>query len=157
MSVLATHFERLDSWNLPLFFHILGAMLLVGSLVMASAVLAGEWREGSAERTRLAYRTLLIAAIPAWLITRVFAQIIADKEGYTDLDEPPAWIDIGFITTEPGLLLLIGATVAAGVGARRAARENAPVGTSRRVAAVLVWLMTVMYLVAVWAMTAKPD
>jgi cytochrome bd-type quinol oxidase subunit 2 len=148
---------RPDEWNFSLFFHVLGAMVLVGSLVLASTVLAGEWREGSAERTRLAFKTLLIAVLPAWLVTRIFAQIIADKEGYSDADEVPAWIDIGFMTTEPGLLLLVGATVATGLGARRATRAGAPVGASRRVAAVLVWLMTVLYVVAVWAMTAKPD
>lgn len=155
MSVLSA--IRPDDWNLPLFLHVLGAMALVGSLVLASTLLAGVWRDGSAARTRVAFRTLLIAAIPAWLVTRVFAQIIADKEGYADADEVPAWIDIGFITTEPGLLLLIGATVAAGVGSRRALREGGPVGTSGRVAAVLCWLMTVLYIVAIWAMTAKPD
>ena len=32
---------------------------------------------------------------------RVSAQWIADKEGYADLDDPPAWIDIGFIAGEP--------------------------------------------------------
>ncbi|HEX8645636.1 MAG TPA: hypothetical protein VF715_01965 [Thermoleophilaceae bacterium] len=154
MSVLAA--IRPDEWNLPLFFHVLGAMALVGALLLASTVLAGVWRDGSAARTRIAYRTLLFVAIPAWLVTRVFAQIIADKEGY-DGDEVPSWIEIGFITTEPGLLLLIGATVAAGVGSRRALREGGPVGTSGRVAAVLCWLITLLYLVAVWAMTAKPD
>jgi hypothetical protein len=154
VSVLAA--IRPDEWNLPLFFHVLGAMALVGALLLASTVLAGVWRDGSAARTRIAYRTLLFVAIPAWLVTRVFAQIIADKEGY-DGDEVPSWIEIGFITTEPGLLLLIGATVAAGVGSRRALREGGPVGTSGRVAAVLCWLITLLYLVAVWAMTAKPD
>lgn len=155
MSILAA--VRPDDWNLPLFLHVLGAMVLVGSLVLAGTVLAGAWRDGSAARTRIAYRTLLMVALPAWLVTRVFAQVIADKEGYADADEVPVWIDIGFITTEPGLLLLIGATVAAGVGSRKALRENVPVGTSGKVATVLVWLMTVLYLVAIWAMTAKPD
>jgi hypothetical protein len=155
MSLLAA--IRPDDWNLPLFLHVLGAMALVGSLVLASTLLAGVWRDGSAARTRIAFRTLLIAAIPAWLVTRVFAQWIADEQGYTDADEVPVWIDIGFITTEPGLLLLIGATVAAGVGSRRALREGGSVGTSGRVAAVLCWLITLLYVVAIWAMTAKPD
>jgi hypothetical protein len=147
---------RPDEWNLSLFLHVLGAMVLVGALVLASTLLAGAWRDGSAVRTRLAYRTLLIVALPAWLVTRIFAQVIADKEGY-DGDTVPTWIEIGFITTEPGLLLMIGATVAAGVGSRKALREAGPVGTSGKVAAVLTWLMTVLYLVAIWAMTAKPD
>ena len=147
---------RPDDWNVSLFLHVLGAMVLVGAMVLASTLLAGAWRDGSAVLTRLAYRTLLIVALPAWLVTRIFAQVIADKEGY-DGDEVPTWIEIGFITTEPGLLLLIGATVAAGVGSRKALREAGAVGTSRKVAAVLTWLITVLYIVAIWAMTAKPD
>jgi hypothetical protein len=147
---------RPDDWNLPLFLHVLAAMVLVGSLALASTVLADAWRGGSADRTRLAYRTLLIAALPSWLVMRIFAQVIADKEGY-DGDDVPAWIEIGFITTEPGLLLLIGAIVAAGVGYRRAQRDGGPVGASRKVAASLAWILTGLYVVAIWAMTTKPD
>jgi hypothetical protein len=131
-------------------------MLLVGSLVLTGTVLAGVWRDGSAERTRLAFRTLLIAVIPSWLFTRVFAQILADKPDYKPFEDS-AWIGIGYMTTEFGLLLLIGATVAAGVGSRRALREGGAVGTSGKVAASLVWILTLLYVVAIWAMTTKPD
>jgi hypothetical protein len=119
-------------------------------------VLAGVWRDGSAERTRFAYKTLLIAVIPSWLITRVFAQILADKPDYKPFEES-AWIGIGYMTTELGLLLLIGATVAAGVGSRHALREGGTVGTSGKVAGALVWILTVLYVITIWAMTAKPD
>jgi len=152
MSTLAA----LRTEGLPVFLHILGAMVLVGSLLLTGTVLAGVWRDGSAARTRLAYRTLLIAVIPSWLVTRVFAQIVADKDAYK-ADEESAWIGIGYMTTEFGLLLLIGATVAAGIGSRRALREGGTVGTSAKVAAALVWILTVLYVVAIWAMTTKPD
>jgi hypothetical protein len=150
-----TNAARPDHLNFLLFVHILGAMVLVGSLLLTGTVLAGAWRDGSAARTRLAYRTLLMAVIPSWLVTRVFAQILLDKPDYKPF-ENDAWVGIGFATTELGLLLLIGATVAAGVGSRRALRDGGTVGTSRKVAAGLVWLLTVMYVVAVWAMTTKP-
>jgi hypothetical protein len=152
MSTLAA----LRTEDLAIFLHILGAMVLVGSLLLTGSVLAGVWRDGSAERTRLAFRTLLIAVIPSWLVTRVFAQIVADKDAYK-ADEESAWIGIGYMTTEFGLLLLIAATVAAGVGSRRALREGGTVGTSGKVAASLVWILTVLYVVAIWAMTTKPD
>ena len=152
MSVLAA----LRTEGVPLFIHILAAMVLVGALLLAGVVLAGVWRDGSAERTRIAFRTLLIAVIPAWLVTRVFAQVVADKDAY-EADEEATWMTIGFISTEPGLLLLIGATVAAGVGSRRALREGGPVGSSRRVAGVLVWISVAMYVVTIWAMTTKPE
>ncbi|HEX8744729.1 MAG TPA: hypothetical protein VF712_16515 [Thermoleophilaceae bacterium] len=156
MSLLAANLARPDDLNFLLFLHVLGAMVLVGSLLLAGTVLAGVWRDGSAERTRFAYRTLLMAVIPSWLVTRVVAQILADKPDYKPFEDS-AWIDIGYMTTELGLLLLIGATVAAGVGSRRALREGGPVGTSGKVAAALVWILTVLYVVAVWAMTTKPD
>jgi hypothetical protein len=149
---------RADDVNFPLFIHILSAMVLVGSLLLTSTVLAGVWRDGSAERTRVAFRTLLMAVLPSWLITRVFAQIVADKPPYEAAeDADAAWLAIGYSTTEFGLLLIIAATVAAGVGSRRALREGGPVGTSARVAAVLTWLLVVFYVVAIWAMTAKPE
>jgi hypothetical protein len=156
MSVLAA--IRPDNLDFVLFVHVLGAMVLVGSLLLAGTVLAGVWRDGSAERTRLAYRTLLIAVLPAWLVTRVFAQILLDKPYYdTVVDEEQTWIEIGFISTEPMLLLLIGAIVAAGVGSRKALREGGPVGTSARVATVLTWLLVLVYVITIWAMTAKPE
>jgi hypothetical protein len=31
------------------------------------------------------------------------------------------------------------------------------VGTSGKVAASLVWILTVLYVVAIWAMTTKPE
>ena len=40
-------------------------------------------------------------------------------------EEAPGWVDIGFITSESTLLLLIAATVCAGVAARRAGRGAA--------------------------------
>lgn len=156
MSVIAANLARPDDLNLLLFIHILSAMMLVGSLVLTGTVLAGVWRDGSAERTRLAFRALLIAVIPSWLLTRVFAQILADKPDYKPFEDS-AWIGIGYMTTEFGLLLLIGATVAAGVGSKRALREGGTVGTSGKVAGALVWILTVLYVIAIWAMTTKPD
>lgn len=154
MSVLAA--LRPDDVDFALFMHVLGAMVLVGSLLLAGTVLAGAWREGSAGPTRAAYRVLLIAALPAWLVTRVFAQIVLDKPYYEPFEEQ-AWVELGFVSTEPVLLLLIGAIVAAGVGSRKALRENVAVGTSGRVATVLTWLLVVIYLFTVWAMTTKPE
>ena len=63
---------------------------------------------------------------------RLSAQWIADKEGLDDLDEPPAWVDIGFVTSEPTLLLLIAATVCAGIAARRAREGGGAFGGSTR-------------------------
>jgi hypothetical protein len=147
MNVLAA--IRPDDWNLPLFLHILGAMVMVGGLVLALTALATAWRGKDVAPVRLGYRALLLGVLPSWLVTRLSAQWIVDKEGLEDSDF--AWIDIGFLTSEPGLLLIIVATVLTGLAVRRARG-----GTGVRVAMVLTALMLVAYLVAVWAMTTKP-
>jgi hypothetical protein len=148
-------FSRPDSWDLPLFVHILSSMTLVGATTLAVASLAGAWKNGSLALTRLGYRALLLGVIPAWLAMRVSAQWIVDKEGLEDADL--AWIDIGFMAAEPVFLLVIIATVLSGVAMRRAGRGDAAgpsVGV--RVATGLVSFALLAYLVAVWAMTTKP-
>ena len=151
MSVLAA--IRPDEWNLPLFLHVLGAMVLVGTLVLAGTGLAGVARGDGAGSLRLAYRSLLIGALPAWIVMRVAAQWIADEEGLGD--EPPQWVDIGFMTSEPTFLLIIVATILTGVGARKAARGGGG-GTQGRIAAVLIAISLLAYVFAIWAMTTKP-
>ena len=144
---------RPDDWNLPLLLHVLGAMVMVGALVLAVTALFMAWRDGSEASARLAFRSLLIGVFPAWLVMRVAAQIVLDKESLEDAEL--AWVDIGFMTTEPGLLLLIIATVLAGLAMRRARRGEA-VGTGVKVAAVLASVMVVAFVITTWAMTAKP-
>ena len=147
---------RPDDWNLPLFLHVLGAMVLVGALGLVVLALASARGGDSAPGLRLAYRSLLFAAIPAWIVMRLSAQWIADKEGLDDLEEPPAWIDIGFVTSEPTLLLLIAATVCAGVAARRAREGGRAFGGLNTAALVLVSITLLAYVLAIWAMSTKP-
>ncbi len=93
---------------------------------------------------------------------RLAGQWIYSKEGLDDLPSDPSWIGLGFSIGDGGLLLLVIATVVAGVGARRA--RTAPAGgdapaegtTGIRVAAVLTGVLLVAYVVAIWAMTTKP-
>ena len=63
---------RPDSWNFPLLLHVLGAMVLVALLAVAVVVLSAALRsDDRAAALRLAFRTLLIGAIPAYLVMRV--------------------------------------------------------------------------------------
>jgi hypothetical protein len=146
MSVLAA--IRPEDWNLPLLLHILSAMVLFGAVVLAAVSVAGD----SQGALRLGFRSLLIGAVPAWIAMRLSAQWIASKEGYLEEDvEVPAWIDIGFITSEGSFLFLVAGTVCAGMAARR---ESA--GGLRTATVVLVGITIVAYLVALWAMSTKP-
>jgi hypothetical protein len=146
---------RADSWDFPLFLHIFGAMILVGALALAASSLAAAWRNGSAAMTRLGYRALLWAGLPAFLVMRLSAEWIADKEGI-DVDNPPEWIDTGYSVADPALLLLIIATVCAGIGNRRLRNQSGSATTLDRVALVLISISLLGYLFAIWAMTTKP-
>jgi hypothetical protein len=155
MTLLAT--IRPDDWDLPLFLHVLGAMTLVGTLVLVVVSLASARGGDSATALRLGYRSLLFAAIPAWIVMRAGAQWIASKEGFDDVDDPPAWIDVGFITSEPTALLLIAATVCAGIAVRRARQGGRSFAGLNTAALVLVAITLVAYVVAIWAMSTKPS
>jgi hypothetical protein len=143
---------RPDSWNLPLFVHVAGAMVLVGALVVVVATMAGALRRGDGVEvlTGLAFRSLLIGVIPAYIVMRVGAEWIAAEE---DVPDDADWIGIGYSTADGGLLL----TIIAAVLAWRAARRGAagPGGLGRAVL-VLAAVLIVAYAVAIWAMTSKP-
>ena len=143
---------RPDSWDLPLFVHVVGAMLLVGALVVVAATTGAALRRGDgvAVLTGLAFRTLLIGVIPAYILMRVGAEWIASESGVPDDVD---WIGIGYIVADGGLLL----TLIAAVLAWRAARRGAagPGGLGRAVF-LLAAVLILAYGVAIWAMTAKP-
>jgi hypothetical protein len=157
-------FARPDEWNLPLFVHVFGAMMLVGSLVVAAWFLWAGRRGNSLEAVRGGWRTLLYAALPAYIVMRLGAEWIVDKEHLGDADL--AWLGIGFITSDAGALILIVALVAVGIAVRRAGRAEAAAvasgvgapagGAGVAIAAWATSLLIVMYIVAIWAMATKP-
>ena len=156
MSLLAA--VRPGEQNLPLFLHVLGAMVLVGSLVLAIASLGGAARAGGAPVTRLAFRALLLGALPAWIVMRGAAEWIASKEGYSG-DRTPSWLDVGYIVAEPIALFLLIALLLSGLSLRRLDRGGGGGGGGGllRAAAVLTALMLAASLVAIFAMTTKPS
>ena len=145
---------RPDDWFFPLFLHVAGAMVLVGALTLSATFLIASWRSGSAALIRQAYMSLFYAALPAYIVFRVGAEWIADKEGLTDADL--SWIDIGYMVSDTGALLLIIAMVIGGISVRRMNRGEQPSPIAARIVTGLVSLVLIAYLVAVWAMTTKP-
>jgi hypothetical protein len=145
---------RPDSWDLALFLHIAGAMVLVGALALASVSLIAAWRSASPPLIKLAYRSLFYGALPGYIVFRIGAEWIADKEGLTDSNL--TWIGIGYGVSDIGATLLIIALVIGGFGVRRINRGEGASAISARIVTGLVSLVLVAYLVAVWAMTTKP-
>jgi hypothetical protein len=154
--VLAVVIERPDAWNFPLLLHVLGAMLLVGSLLLASLSLAGAWRSGSPALVKTAYTTLLVGALPSFLLMRLAAEWIYFKEDLDKVKPTPAWVDIGFNTADIGLLLIVIAMTMCGITVRRLRRGATGPTIAARIATGLISLLVAAYVVAIWAMTTKP-
>jgi hypothetical protein len=145
---------RPDSWNFPLFVHVLGAMVFVSVLAAVVVVLVVSLRtDDRAAAIRFAFRTLLIGGIPAYIVMRGGAEWIADKENVADSDA--AWIGIGYSVADGGLLFLIVMAILAGIASRRARGGGQPTGLVRWTTA-LAAIVIVAYGVALWAMTTKP-
>jgi len=76
---------RPDSWNLPLLLHVLGASILLGALITAVTAQLLAWKRRAPADVlpyaRLSFRTLLIVAIPAWLLMWLGALWTASREG----------------------------------------------------------------------------
>lgn len=152
---------RPDSWNYALFLHVLGASILIGALVTAGTAQVLSWRRAdrsdSPAFARLAFRTLLFVGIPAWFAMRIGAEWIYSKEGWADLPNEPDWLGVGYITADLGGILLLISVVLAGFGARRLARADGGSTILARSAGVIALVVLALYLVALWAMTAKPS
>jgi threonine/homoserine/homoserine lactone efflux protein len=84
---------------------------------------------------------------------RAGGEWIASKEDLTDSTD--AWVEMGFMMADVGLVVIVVATVLAGFAARRGRRPGGSSG-AQRISGVLVSLLLVAYLVAVWTMTTKP-
>ena len=151
---------RPDDWNLSLFFHVLGAMVMVGSIVLALAYIWGADRDRTGAALMRGFRVLVMATIPAYLVMRVFAEVIYEKE-FGDAETDPSWIGIGYGVADLGLLFILFATLTAWLGARRMRRAAAEgnesaAAASVRTATVLVSVVLLADVIAIWAMTAKP-
>jgi hypothetical protein len=147
---------RPNEWELPLFVHVLGALALTGAVVLTFIYLASAWRTGSEATLRLGVRSLLIGILPAWIVLRISAEWIADKEGYADLDEQPDWIGLGYMATDLGFLLIVISGVLSWLALRKVRGGDAGPKISARVAAGMIGFLVVLNIVAIWAMTTKP-
>jgi hypothetical protein len=146
---------RPDDQNLPLFVHVLGAMILVGGLLTTAGALA--WARGDVGSLRLGYRALLAVALPGWIVMRIGAQWIYSEEGWDDVPDSaePTWLGIGYILADLGGLILLVSLILGGIGVYRL-REGKGSGLLKATL-ILSLILLAAYLVAVWAMTGKPD
>ena len=122
-----------------LFLHILAAMTLWGAVLTAAVcAFAGQVR---------ATFVSLVTALPAWALTLGFAYWIESKEGLGHSKE--AWLGIGHMVLEPGLVVLL-AAFGASFWWRRSGTANAG-----RIAGGLAGVYLLLLTVAMLAMSGK--
>ncbi len=148
---------RSHGFDLAVFVHVAGAMILMGGLVTAAGAGIIGWRDTAGGLRRLAALTLFAVALPGWIIMRVGAEWAYSKSVWDNLPDnlQPTWLGIGYIIADASGIILLVALIAGGIGIRRA-RSGGGAGllkTSTVLAAVLI----VAYVVAVWAMGGKPN
>lgn len=144
---------RPDDWDLPLFLHVLGAMVLVGATLTAASALA--FARGDAAMLRLGYWTLLAVGLPSYVLMWAAAHWIYSKEGLDDSPLDSAWTTIGFAVAEGGALLFVAALITGGIGVRRL-----PAGGGQgllKATLILSVILLAALVVAAWAMAGKPD
>jgi hypothetical protein len=142
---------RPDDWNVALLLHVGGAMILVGGTLTAAASLT--FARGEAGMLRLGYWSLLAVALPGYVLMRIGAEWIYSKEGLDEAGDS-TWTAIGFTVADVGALLLLIALVAGGIGVRRLRSGGG--GSLLKVSMVLSFVLLGAYVVAIWAMAAKP-
>jgi hypothetical protein len=154
MSIVAA--ARPDSWNGPLFLHVLGAMILIGGLIGSAGFLA--FGRGAERLLRFGYWSLLAVSLPGWVLLRIGAEWVASREGWNELPsgvDDPTWLSIGRIVADGGGLILLVSLVVGAVGVRRL-REGRGAGLLNATL-VLSTILLAADLVAVWAMAGKPS
>jgi hypothetical protein len=137
---------RPDSWNLPLFLHVLGATILVGS-VAVTAIAAGR-AGGSLMLRQVAFRTVIFLVLPAWILMLVAGEWTNSRE---DIPGDPGWLGTGYIVGDAGVLFLLLSLIFGWLSVRKPER-----GWPARTVLALALIYLAALLVAMFAMSGKP-
>ena len=114
---------------------------------------------GETRLLRLGYFSLLLVGLPGLILLRLAGEWLYRLQNWNDLPDQfdePAWLGIGFIVADWGGLLFLLALALGGVGICRL--RNGKGGTGLlKATMVIALILIVAYVVAVWAMTGKPN
>lgn len=139
---------RPHAWDLPLFMHVLGAILLFGGVAAVALLSFGALRDQAhaALLRRTAFATTVLVVWPSYVVMRVGAQWILSREGFDK--SPPGWVGVGLAVSDAGILVIAVITLLGWLASRRPGAGKFLAGLS------------VLYLLALgvawFAMTAKP-
>ena len=147
---------RPDDQSFALLLHIVGATVVFGSLLAGATSLL--LARGDARLLRLGYFSLLLVGLPGLILLRLAGEWLYRLQNWDELPDEidePAWLGIGFLVADLGGLLFLLSLVVGGVGVYRL-REG-KVGALLKVTMVIALVLILAYVVAVWAMTGKPN
>lgn len=148
---------RPDDQSFALLLHLVGATVVFGALLASATSLA--LARGDTRLLRLGYFSLLLVGLPGLILLRLAGEWLYRLQNWDELPEQidePAWLGIGFIVADGGGLLLLLALALGGVGVYRL--RNGKGGTGLlKATMVIALILIVAYVVAVWAMTGKPN
>jgi hypothetical protein len=148
---------RPDDQSFALLLHLVGATVVFGALLAcATSILLAR---GETRLLRLGYFSLLLVGLPGLILLRLAGEWLYHLQSWNKLPsqiDRPSWLDIGFIVADWGGLLFLVALVLGGIGVRRL--RNGKGGTILLKSTMVISLvLAVGYVVAVWAMTGKPN
>jgi hypothetical protein len=133
--------------HVQLFLHIAGAIALFGATATVATIgFAARRRAEQVQLARGALGTLLVVAIPAWVVMLVFGSWTKSKEG---LPGTLDWIRVGSAISTAGIVFLLVATGVAYSWSRRPSRWQ-PLAIAALASAYLLALG-----VAWWVMSTK--
>lgn len=153
-------YGRPDTWNWLLTGHLIGAVALVGAAITVSifSVAANRSADGArvTDLRRLALRTNLMLALPAFVAVYVFGVALADKEYPGKGVDEPSWLGWAFGFTDlVGVFGIIVLSLLQWWVLRRA-RSGALAGWQAQVATWLSPAVLALLLVILFLMAGKP-
>jgi hypothetical protein len=148
---------RPDDQSFALLLHLVGATVVFGALLASATSLA--LARGDTRLLRLGYFSLLLVGLPGLILLRLAGEWLYRLQHWDEIPDEvdkPAWLDIGFAVADLGGLLFLLALALGGVGVYRL--RNGKGGTGLlKATMVIALILIVAYVVAVWAMTGKPN
>ena len=107
----------------------------------------------------IGYFSLLLVGLPGLILMRLAGQWLYNLQKWDELRDQfdqPAWLGIGFVVADWGGVLFLLSLALGGVGLYRLRQGKSATGLLN--ATMLISLVLIVaYVVAVWAMTGKPD
>jgi heme/copper-type cytochrome/quinol oxidase subunit 1 len=149
---------RPSDWNWLLFGHLLAAFALVAGLTVVTLTSLAAARSGRGTHAPLlqtiAFRTNLVAVIPAFVAVHVLGGILAGRE-FPGGSEEPGWLHTSFVITTVATVVVVALALLQYVLVRRA-RAGRTSDLQVRAAACVPPFVLAALLVVVVLMAGKP-